>query len=109
MGFIDSASVAPAPPALRLLNQVRARIRVKHYSIRTEETYVDWIRRLVLHFGKRRPREVGARHVEAFLSDLAVTRRVAASTQNQAKAAVLSDSLRAQLEPRPGRPPRTRK
>ena len=82
-------ALSPAPPALRLLDQVRARIRVKHYSIRTEETYVDWIRRFVLHFGKRHPRELGARHVEAFLSDLAVTRRVAASTQNQAKAALL--------------------
>lgn len=89
MSSIDSAPLAPAPPALRLLDQVRARIRVKHYSIRTEETYVDWIRRFVLHFGKRHPRELGARHVEAFLSDLAVTRRVAASTQNQAKAALL--------------------
>src|SRR5471030_3297411 len=89
MSSIDSPSLAPAPPALRLLDQVRARIRVKHCSIRTEETYVDWIRRFVLHFGKRHPRELGARHVGAILSDLAVTRRVAASTQNQAKAALL--------------------
>ena len=89
MSSIDSPPLAPAPPAPRLLHQVRARIRVKHYSIRTEETYVDWIRRFVLHFGKRHPRELGAHHVEAFLSDLAVTRRVAASTQNQAKAALL--------------------
>ena len=89
MSSIDSPPLAPAPPALRLLDQVRARIRVKHYSIRTEETYVDWIRRFVLHFGKRHPRELGAHHVEAFLSDLAVTRRVAASTQNQTKAALL--------------------
>lgn len=57
MSSIDSPPLAPAPPAPRLLDQVRARIRVKHYSIRTEETYVDWIRRFVLHFGKRHPRE----------------------------------------------------
>ena len=89
MSQIDSAHVAFAPPAPRLLDQVRARIRVKHYSIRTEQAYVDWIKRFVLHFGKRHPRDLGARHVEAFLSDLAVARRVAASTQNQAKAALL--------------------
>src|SRR5471030_3190482 len=58
MSSIDSPPLAPAPPALRLLDQVRARIRVKHYSIRTEETYVDWIRRFVLHFGKRHAREL---------------------------------------------------
>jgi len=86
---VDSVPFASAPSPPRLLDQVRARIRVKHYSIRTEDTYVDWIKRFVLHFGKRPPRELGARHVEAFLSDLAVTRRVAASTQNQAKAALL--------------------
>jgi hypothetical protein len=68
---------------------VRARIRVKHYSIRTEDTYVDWIRRFVLHFDKRHPRALGPRHGDAFLSDLALSRRVAASTQNQAKAALL--------------------
>jgi len=61
MSSIDSVLLAPAPPALRLLDQVRARIRVKHYSIRTEETYVDWIRRFVLHFGKRHPRELWCR------------------------------------------------
>jgi hypothetical protein len=65
---------------------VRVRIRVKDYSIRTEETYyMDWIRRFTLHFGKRLPRELGARHVEAFLSDLAVTRRVVASMQKQCR------------------------
>ncbi len=85
MSPIDSASLASAPP--RLLNQVRARIRVEHYSIR--RVYVHWIRRFVLHFDKRHPRELGACHVEAFLSDPAVTRRVAASTQNQAKVALL--------------------
>ena len=81
MNSIDSPPLAPAPPALRLLDQVRARIRVKHYSIRTEETYVDWTRRFVLHFGKRHARELSACHVEAFLNELPVRRRVAASTK----------------------------
>ena len=78
---------APAPP--RLLDQVRARIRVLHYSIRTEQAYVDWIQRYIRFFDKRHPRELAAEHVERFLSHLAVARNVAASTQNQAKSALL--------------------
>ena len=62
---------------------------MKHYSIRTEEQYVGWIRRYVLFHGKRHPREMGAREVEAFLTHLAVAGNVSASTQNQAKAALL--------------------
>ena len=77
----------PSPP--RLLDQVRDRIRVKHYSIRTEQAYVDWIKRYIHFHGKRHPRELGAAEVEAFLTDLAVRGRVAASTQNQARAALL--------------------
>ena len=73
----------------RLLDQVRDRIRRKHYSIRTEEGYVDWIRRFVLHHNKRHPRDMGAAEVEAFLTHLAVAKRVSASTQNQAKSAIL--------------------
>ena len=73
----------------RLLDQVRGKIRLKHYSIRTEQAYVDWIKRFVLHFDKRHPSEMGAREVEAFLTHLAVQGRVAASTQNQAKSALL--------------------
>jgi integron integrase len=79
--------VRPAAP--RLLDLVRERLRVKHYSIRTEEQYVSWIRRYILFHGKRHPREMGLREVEAFLTDLAVAGRVSASTQNQAKAALL--------------------
>ncbi|WP_425597189.1 phage integrase N-terminal SAM-like domain-containing protein [Thauera aromatica] len=78
---------APASP--RLLDRVRERIRVKHYSIRTEQVYVDWIRRFILFHGKRHPQELGAPEVEAFLTHLAVAGRVAASTQNQAKSALL--------------------
>lgn len=75
--------------APRLLDQVRAKIRLKHYSIRTEQAYVDWIRRFILHFGKRHPQEMGAGEVEAFLTHLAVEGNVAAATQNQAKSALL--------------------
>ncbi len=73
----------------RLLDQVRDRIRRKHYSIRTEQVYVDWIRRFVLHHNKRHPRDMGAAEVEAFLTHLAVAKRVSASTQNEAKSAIL--------------------
>ena len=75
--------------APKLLDQVRGKIRLKHYSIRTEQAYVDWIKRFILHFGKRHPRELGAADVEAFLTHLAVAGNVAASTQNQAKSALL--------------------
>lgn len=81
-----NASLTQSP---RLLDQVRGKIRLKHYSIRTEQAYVDWIKRFVLHFDKRHPAEMGAPEVEAFLTHLAVQGKVAASTQNQAKAALL--------------------
>ena len=80
---------APPPGGVRLLDQVRERVRVKHYSIRTELCYVEWVRRYVLFHGKRHPRELGPREVEAFLTHLAVAGRVSASTQNQAKSALL--------------------
>ncbi len=75
------------PP--KLLEQVAAKCRVKHYSIRTERAYVDWIKRFILHHGKRHPKEMGAAEIEAYLSHLAVARDVSASTQNQAKSALL--------------------
>jgi hypothetical protein len=68
------------PP--KLLDQVVAKMRVKHYSLRTEKSYVDWIKRYILHHGKRHPNEMGAAEVEAFLTHLAVERHVSASTQN---------------------------
>ncbi len=73
----------------KLLEQVRHRIRVKHYSLRTEQAYVGWIRRFILAFGKRHPRHMGEREVEAFLTTLATEGKVAAGTQNQALAALL--------------------
>jgi hypothetical protein len=74
----------------RLLDQVRDVIRIKHYSIRTEQAYLQWIRRYILFHDKRHPSELGSEHVSTFLSHLAVRRNVAASTQNQALNAILS-------------------
>ncbi|MEW6444483.1 MAG: integron integrase [Pseudomonadota bacterium] len=75
------------PP--KLLDQVRDRIRTKHYSIRTETQYVHWIRRFILFHGKKHPMDMGAPQVEAFLTHLAVDGGVAAATQNQALSALL--------------------
>jgi integron integrase len=68
---------------------VRHKIRAKHYSIRTEQAYLDWIKRYIRFHGLRHPTMLGAVAIEAFLSHLAVDRRVAAGTQNQAKSALL--------------------
>lgn len=75
--------------APRLLDQVREKIRVKHYSIRTEKSYVDWIKRFILFHDKRHPEKMGGPEVEKFLTHLATDRNVTASTQNQALAAIL--------------------
>lgn len=75
--------------APRLLDLAREAIRRRHYSYRTEETYLQWMKRFILFSGKRHPRELGAAEVTAFLNDLAITRKVAAATQNQALAALL--------------------
>ena len=64
------------PP--RLLTQLRDKIRLKHYSIRTEATYVDWVRRFILFHNKRHPRDLGPKEVEAFLTHLAVVGKVLA-------------------------------
>lgn len=71
----------------RLLDQVRDALRLRHYSMRTEESYVDWIRRFIVFHGKRHPAEMGEREITAFLTHLAAEKHVAASTQNQALAA----------------------
>jgi integron integrase len=73
----------------KLLDQVRDVIRLKHYSIRTEETYVTWIRRFILFHKKRHPSEMGKQEISEFLTHLAVQERVAASTQNQALNAIV--------------------
>ncbi len=71
------------------LESVRQLIRLKHLSYRTEEAYLGWIRRYILFHDKRHPKEMGAAEVRMFLTHLAVEGRVAASTQNQAFAALL--------------------
>ena len=71
MRNIKVAAVMNVKP--KLLDQVRAKIRIKHYSIRTEQAYVDWIRRYILFHGKRHPQEMGKPEVEQFLSRLAVS------------------------------------
>lgn len=71
------------------MDVVRRRIRARHYSLRTEQAYVGWVRQFILANGRRHPRELGRVEVEAFLSRLAVERHVAASTQNQALSALL--------------------
>ena len=73
----------------RLLQRVHEAIRVRHYSRRTEEAYVHWIKRLIYFHGKRHPEVMGEQEVTAFLNHLAVDRHVAAATQNQALSAIL--------------------
>lgn len=82
----SNALVASSP---KLLDRVRWHLRAKHYSIRTEQAYVDWARRFILFHKKRHPDEMGESEISAFLSHLAVNRNVAASTQNQAFSALL--------------------
>jgi integron integrase len=90
--YIDPA--APVSPAAsgagkRLLDMVRDRVRVRHYSLRTERAYVSWVRRFIVANGRRHPRELGGAEVERFLTDLAARDDVASGTQNQALAALL--------------------
>jgi len=73
----------------KLIDQVRAAIRVKHYSPRTEEAYWNWIKRFILFHNKRHPNDLSEAEISAFLSDLAVNKKVSASTQNQALSAIL--------------------
>lgn len=77
-----------APPK-KLLDRMRDILRVKHYSIRTEQTYVNWAKRYILFHDKRHPKDMGSQEIAAFLTHLAVDRNVAASTQNQALCALL--------------------
>ena len=79
-------------PKLRLLDRVRAAIRARHYSPRTEDVYVAWVRRFILFHGKRHPVELGAPEITRFLTALAVDSKVASSTQNQALSACCSST-----------------
>jgi len=81
-------NTAPASPK-KLLDQVHDKIRFKHYSLSTENTYLAWIKQFILYHGKRHPAEMGAAEVEAFLTYLATVRQVSSSTQNQALSAML--------------------
>jgi integron integrase len=88
-------------PPKKLLEQVRDIIRIKHYSYKTEKSYLSWIKRYILFHNKRHPREMGAQEIEDFLTYLAVKENVAASTQNQALSAVLflyKEVLRQELD-----------
>ena len=82
-----SPSQTPTKP--RLLDHVREVLRRRHYSLRTEQSYVDWIKRFILFHCKRHPAQMGKAEVTVFLTHLAVRRDVAASTQNQALSAIL--------------------
>ncbi len=79
----------PLPTDVRLLERVRVALRTLHYSARTEKAYVGWIRRFIFFHGKRHPETMGELEIGAFLSSLATEAKVAASTQNQALAALL--------------------
>lgn len=87
--MFQNPGTPPKQPPPKLLDQVRGVIRARHYSLRTEEAYVRWMRRFILFHGKRHPREMGVREVQQFLTHLAVESRVAASTQSQALSAML--------------------
>lgn len=91
MSSSPACSAHPAPPtaSVRLLDRVRHAIRARHYSRRTEKAYIVWIRRFILFHGKRHPATMGGAEVERFLTSLATERKVSASTQSQALAALL--------------------
>src|SRR5512133_762047 len=72
----------------KLLDQLSDALRMRHYSYRTEETYIDWVRRYILFHQKRHPESMGAEEIQAFITHLATDRKVAASTQNQALSAI---------------------
>jgi hypothetical protein len=89
---MSASTVFPDPTARpqqpKLLERMRDHLRTRHYSIRTETAYVDWVRRFILFHDKRHPADMGSPEVAAFLTHLAVDRQVSASTQNQAKSAI---------------------
>ena len=96
--MIPETTVARKP---KLLDELRALLRAKYYSIRTEEAYVGWIRRFILFCGKRHPKQLGGAEVAQFLSHLATRGQVSPSTQNQAFSALLflyRDFLRQPLD-----------
>jgi integrase len=85
---MSSVDYPVAPQKPKLLDRVREGIRARHYSCRTEDAYIGWIKRYIFSHGKRHPSEMGAGEITQFLSSLALEGRVAASTQNQALSAL---------------------
>ena len=86
---MDTQPVRVGSPPLRLLDRVRGLLRIRHFSRRTEQAYVAWIRRFIFFHGRRHPERLGASEVTRYLSHLASSRQVSASTQNQAFSALL--------------------
>ena len=86
---IPTAGVTTTAPKTKLLDEVRAAIRTRHYSYMTEKAYVHWIKRFIFFHNKRHPVEMGEAEIGRFLSALATDSRVSASTQNQALNALL--------------------
>jgi integron integrase len=86
---------------MKLLDQIRSKCRLKHFSMSTEKSYVDWARRFILFHNKKHPEQMAVREIESFLTHLAVVRNVSASTQNQALSALLflyKDVLNIEIE-----------
>ncbi|MBI4316092.1 MAG: phage integrase N-terminal SAM-like domain-containing protein [Chloroflexi bacterium] len=86
---MTTISSQPQPPKKPLLEQMRDALRARHYSIRTETSYLDWAKRFILFHNKRHPETMGAPEITAFLTHLAIEQNVAASTQTQALSAIL--------------------
>jgi hypothetical protein len=89
LNFKTDAPTPPVAPNPKLLDQVRQAIRTRHYSSKTEESYVHWIKRVIFFHNKRHPAEMGEKEIARFLSSLASELHVSASTQNQALNAIL--------------------
>ena len=89
LGAVAASPALDAPVPRRLIDQVREQLRYLHYSLRTEEAYVHWVRAFVRWSGLRHPRQMGAAEVQAFLAWLATERQVSVSTHRQALAALL--------------------
>lgn len=89
MSETNASDFSTSPSTPKLLEQVRQRLRVKHYALRTEQSYLSWIRNYIIFHNKRHPREMAAAEIESFLSYLAVERAVSPATQNQALSALL--------------------
>ena len=93
MSDIHKSSLPPsAPPAgkgKKLLDQYSETLRNRHYSLRTEKTYLSWVRKYILHHDKRHPRELGVAEINDFITNIVNRKTVSASTQNQAISAIL--------------------